>query len=142
MSDIIEKQKEISREISTYISAIYPTIEKKSERAFCVSTASLLSEVFGEKLNLNDNSYELHCTMFYLIYGLSTNEIAKKMNTTYSSILNNLTTIYETLDVENKHDFLSRMLLWLLQRKKILLFPSEEVTCKPLTKDEVLEEVI
>ena len=139
---IFKKEADIRKDVSSYISAVYPTLEKESERVFCVSTASLLEEVFGEKLSLDKFSYEFNCAVFYLIYGLSVKEIVEKLNTNFDEINNGFELVYEILDVKDKHEFLSRILLWLLQRKKILLFPSEEVTCKPLTKEQVLEEVI
>jgi len=93
-------------------------------KAFGFSLPVLLEKVFGVKEG------KLSCVevqvIFFLLHGFEISEIAKEMSISRKKLRETLEEIFKSLDVSSRIDLQSRIFIYFLQRRKIILVPSRE----------------
>ena len=111
----------------------------KKGRVFCISIQSLLEEVFGLT---SEMSYDMAKKIYLLLRGDEPLKISKKYEMNANSLRSMLRRFYvNDLDATSTSDILSKVLLWVFQKKNILLIPSEEKIKKGLTIKDI-EKII
>ena len=118
----------------------FQVMEKnKRGQVFCLSIQSLLEEVFS----LEEMSLDMAKKIYLLLRGDEPLKISKKFDMNHNSLRSNLRRFYtKELDAESGNDVICKILLWLLQKKNILLIPSEEKIKQGLTLKEVEKIII
>lgn len=140
MTKKFDKENKEREYFLSLVKSRFSLMEKdRKGRVYSVSIKSLLQEVFGvEKM-----SHEMAKNIYLLLRGEEPQDISKKFKINPNSLRSVLRRFYtKELDVESINDMICRILLWVLQKKNILLIPSEEEIKKGLTLKEIDETII
>ena len=115
----------------------FSTLGEKT--VFCVSTYTLLHEVFGTK---KDNYIEdFYFAIYLLLRGESVKYISETLGIPYHKLRVELHNLYSELDVSSAHDMTAKVMLWFLQRKKILILPSDDYVISGLNRGQIKEVI-